>query len=108
MNVNTLNRMVAAAVVSSVLFVGMSIPTHGQQPPQQQVAQQQEVAPERLRQQPQPQLTQYRHHGDQGRRAEPRVTPLKKRCFHILKSLGGHIKPLPSASADMSPWQKRW
>ena len=106
MNVNTLNRMVAADLISSVLFVGMSISTYGQQP-QQQAVQLQQVAPERLRQQPQPQLTQYRHPGDQGRRAEPRVTPLKKRCFHILKSLGGHIKPLPSASADMSPWQKR-
>jgi hypothetical protein len=105
-NVNTLNRMVAADLISSVLFVGMSISTYGQQP-QQQAVQLQQVAPERLRQQPQPQLTQYRQPVDLGQRADRRVTPLKKRCFHILKSLGGHIKPLPSASADMSPWQKR-
>jgi hypothetical protein len=33
---------------------------------------------------------------------------LKKSRFLIFKSLGGHIKPLPSAPADMSPWQNRW
>jgi hypothetical protein len=33
---------------------------------------------------------------------------LKKSRFLILKSLGGHIKPLPSVPADMSPWQNRW
>ena len=107
MHVNISNQMVAAALFSSVLFVGMSIPAKGQQEPQQQAAQQQQVAPEGLPQQPQQQLTQYRQHVDQGQRAEPRDTSLKKRCFLILKSLGGHIKPLPSAPADMSTWQKR-
>ena len=105
MNVNTLNRMVAAAIVSSVLFLGLSIPANGQQQPQQQAAQQQQVAPDRLPQQPQQQLTPYRQHGDQGQRAKPRDTSLKKSRFLILKSLGGHIKPLPSVPADMYPWQ---
>ena len=108
MNVNTLNRRVAAALVSSVLFVGMSIPANGQQQPQQQAAQQQEVAPDRLPQQPQQQLTQYRQHGDQGQRAEPRDTSLKKSCFLILKSLGGHIKPLAFSPSRYVPVAKTW
>jgi len=82
------------------------MPANGQQQPQQ-AAQQQEVAPDRLPQQPQQPLTQYRQHWDQGQRAEPRDTSLKRRCFLILKSVGGHIKPLPSARANMSTWQKR-
>jgi hypothetical protein len=107
-NVDTLNRMVAAAIVSSVLFVGMSIPANGQQPPQPEAAQQQEVAPDRLPPQPQPQLAPYRQPGDQGQRAKPRNTSLKKSRFLILKSPGRHIKPLPSVPADMSPWQNCW
>ena len=107
MNVNTLNRKAAATIVSSVLFVGMSMPANGQPQPQQQAAQQQPVAPDRLPQQPQQQLTQYRQQGDQGQRAEPLNTSLKKKCFLLLKSLGGHIKPLASIPVDMSPWQKR-
>jgi hypothetical protein len=63
-NINILNRRVAAAIVSSVLFVGMSIPTRGQPQPQQQAAQQQQVAPDRLPHEPQQQLTRYRQHGD--------------------------------------------
>lgn len=45
MNVNTLiRRVVAAAIVSPVLFLGLSIPANGQQQPQQPAAQQQQVA----------------------------------------------------------------
>jgi hypothetical protein len=106
-NVNTLNRMVAAALISSVLFIGMSIPANGQQPPQQRAAQEQRVVPDRLPQQPQQQLTQYRQHVNLGQRAELRHTSRKKKCFLILESLGGHIKPLASVPADMSPRQKR-
>ena len=95
------------ALISLVLLVGMSIPANGQPPPQQQAAQQQQVAPGRLPQQPQQQLTPYRQHGDQGQRAEPRDTSLKKSRFLILKSLERHIKPLASVPAYMSPWQKR-
>jgi len=104
--VNILNQRVAAALISSVLFAGMNIPAKGQQQPQQQAAQQQQVAPDRLPQQQQ--LTQYRQHWDQGQRAKPRNTPLKKRGFLILKSVGGHIKPLPSAPEGISPWLNRW
>ena len=106
MNVNTLNRRVASALISSVLFVGMSMPANGQQQSQQQVAQQQQVARDRLPPQPQ-QLTQYHQHEDQGQRAKPRNTSLKKSRLLILKSLGRHIKPLPSAPADVYPWQNR-
>jgi hypothetical protein len=106
-NIHILNRLVAAAVVSPVLFVGMSIPANGQQQLQQQAAQQQEVAPDRLPRQPQQQLTQYRQHGEQGLRAEPRNISVKKSRFLVLKSLGGHIKPLPLVPANMSPWQNR-
>jgi hypothetical protein len=102
--VNTLNRRVAAALISSVLLVGMSLSTYGQQPPRQQAAQEQQVAPDRLPQQPQQQPTQYRQHRDQGQRADPRGTPLKKKCSLILKSLGGHIKPLPSALTNCCRW----
>jgi hypothetical protein len=107
-NVNTLNRRVESAMVGSVLFLGLSISANGQQLPQQQGPQQQPVAPDRLPPQPQQQLTQYRQRGDQGQRAKPRNTSLKKSRFLILKSLGGHIKPLPSAPADVSPRQYRW
>jgi len=102
-NVNTLNRRVASALISSVLFVGMSMPANGQQQSQQQVAQQQQVARDRLPQQSPQQLTPFGQQGDQGQSAELRDTTLKK----ILKSLGRHIKPLPSAPADVYPWQNR-
>ena len=107
MNVNTLNRRVASALISSVLFVGMSMPANGQQQSQQQVAQQQQVARDRLPQQSPQQLTPFGQQGDQGQSAELRDTTLKKSRFHILKSLGRHIKPLPSAPADVYPWQNR-
>lgn len=84
------------------------MPANGQQQPQKQAAQQQQVTPSRLPQQSQQQLTQYRQHGDQEQRTKPRNTSLIKSRFLALKSLGGHIKPLPSAPADMSPWQNRW
>ena len=106
MNFNTLNQRVAALLVSSVLFVGMSISTYGQQQAQQQAAQPQEVASDRLPQQPQQQVALYHQHGDQGQRADPRNTSLKEKCFLLLKSLGGHIKPLPPIPEDMSPWQR--
>jgi hypothetical protein len=64
------------------------------------------VAPDRLPQQPQQHLTPYPQHRDQGQPAEPRDTSLKKRCLLILKSVGAHIQPLPSAPADMYPWEK--
>ena len=108
MNVNTLNRIMAAAVVSSVLFLELSIPANGEQQPQQPAAQQQQVARDRLPQQPPRQLTPYRQHGGQGQRAKPRNRSLKKTSLIILKSLGGHIHPLPSAMADMYPWENSW
>jgi len=105
--INTLNRRVAAALISSVLFVGMSKSAKSQQQAPQPAAQQQEGALDRLPQQPQQQLTQYHQHGDQGQRAKPRDASSKKSRFLFLKSLGGHIKPLPSAQVDMYTWQKR-
>ena len=107
MNVNTLKWRVAAALISSVLFAGMSMPANVQQPPQQKAAQQQQVAPDLLPQQPQQRITPYPQHRDEGQPAEPRHQSLKKRCFLILKSLGGHIKPLPSVPADAYSWQNR-
>jgi hypothetical protein len=107
-HINTLNRMVGMALISSALFVGMSITANGQQPPRQQAAQQQQVAPDRLPQQPQQQLTPYPQHLDQGQPVKARDTSLKKSRFLILKSVGGHIKPLPSVAAGMYPWQNRW
>jgi len=105
--IDILNRRVAAALISSVLFIGMSIPANGQQPPRQQAAQPQEVAPDRLPRQPQQQPTQYRQHRDQGQRADPRGTPLKKKCSLTLKSLGRHIKPFAPVPTYMPPWQNR-
>jgi hypothetical protein len=104
--INISNRMVAAALISLMFLVGISMLANGQQPPQQQASQR--VVPDHIPQQPQHQLTPYRQHGDQGQRTKPRNASLKKSCSLILKSLGGHIKPLPSAPADMSSWQNRW
>jgi hypothetical protein len=60
------------------------------------------VAPDRLPQRPQQHLTPNPHHRDPGQPAEPRDSSLKKRCFLILKSLGGHITPLATVPANMS------
>lgn len=108
MNVNTLNRMVAAAIISAGLLVGMCIPTNGQQPPQQPATQLQPMPRDPLPREAQPQLARYRQHVDQGQRAKPQNASLKKSSFLILKSVGRHIKPLPSVSIEMPSWQNRW
>jgi hypothetical protein len=102
--VDTLSRTVGVALISLVLWMGMTTPANGQ--PQPQAAPQQAVLQDRLLPPPQPQLTPYRPYGDQGQRVEPGHTSLKKSRFLFLKSLGGHIKPLASVPADMSPWEK--
>jgi hypothetical protein len=105
--VNISKRRVAAALISSVLFVGLSIPANGQQQLQQLAAQPPRVAPDHLPQLPQQQLTPVRQHGDQLQRAEPWNTSVKKSRFHIFKSLGRHIKPFTSVPTYMPPWQDR-
>jgi hypothetical protein len=58
-HVHNLNRIVLAALSSSMLFIGTSIPANGQQPPQQLATQEQQVVPDRIPPQPQQELTQY-------------------------------------------------
>ncbi len=64
MNLSILNRMVVAAAISAVSLVGMSLPTHARQEPQQEQKQpkkQEKEQPPAKQQQPQDQNKQQQH-----------------------------------------------